>query len=113
MQKKNNRRSFLKKAAIGGLGVTAAPGLLLTPGAGRPAPPLAGTDQRPEKRTAGAHAWNGAYSGDHLSRVAFPVGAMGAGMFCVEGTGAISHMSVGHRPELFHEPAMFAAIAIK
>ena len=53
------------------------------------------------------------YSGEYLNRVAFPVGGMGAGMFCVEGTGAISHMSVRNKPDVFNEPEMFAAFAIK
>ncbi len=34
-------------------------------------------------------------------------------MFCIEGTGAISHMSVRNRPEVFNEPSMFAAISVK
>lgn len=34
-------------------------------------------------------------------------------MFCLEGTGYISHMSVWHRPEVFHEPGMFAALYVK
>ncbi|MBN2308040.1 MAG: hypothetical protein JXR94_03665, partial [Candidatus Hydrogenedentes bacterium] len=38
-------------------------------------------------------AYNGPYSGANLNRVAFPVGGIGAGMFCIEGTGAISHVS--------------------
>jgi uncharacterized protein (DUF608 family) len=59
------------------------------------------------------HAFNGSYEGAYLNRIAFPVGGMGAGMFCVEGTGAISHMSLRHRPDLFHEPCMFAAIHVK
>jgi uncharacterized protein (DUF608 family) len=59
------------------------------------------------------HLYNGLYEGNYLNRIAFPVGGMGAGMFCVEGTGAISHVSLRHRPELFHEPCMFAAIHIK
>jgi len=57
--------------------------------------------------------FNGVYEGEYMSRVAFPIGGMGAGMFCIEGSGAISHMSVRHRPLLFNEPAMFAAIHIK
>ena len=59
------------------------------------------------------HSFNGPYSGDNLQRVAFPIGGMGAGMFCLEGTGAISHMSVRNNPDMFNEPAMFAAISIK
>ncbi|MDR2146159.1 MAG: hypothetical protein LBE91_06855 [Tannerella sp.] len=58
-------------------------------------------------------AFNGAYEGEYLNRIAFPIGGMGAGMFCIEGSGAISHMSVRHKPEIFHEPCMFAAIHVK
>ena len=53
------------------------------------------------------------YKGDDLNRIAFPIGGMGAGMFCLEGTGAISHMSVRHQPNIFNEPCMFAAIKVK
>ncbi|MFH0842233.1 MAG: GH116 family glycosyl hydrolase [Bacteroidota bacterium] len=58
------------------------------------------------------HEYNGTYTGEYLNRIAFPVGGMGAGMFCIEGTGAISHMSVRNRPEVFNEPCMFAAISV-
>ncbi len=34
-------------------------------------------------------------------------------MFCMEGTGAISHVSVRNKPEIFNEPGMFAAISVK
>jgi len=59
------------------------------------------------------HSYNGSYSGEYLSRIAFPVGGIGAGMFCIEGTGAISHMSVRNRPDVFNEPCMFAALHVK
>ncbi len=59
------------------------------------------------------HAYNGSYSGEYLNRIAFPIGGIGAGMFCIEGTGTISHMSVRNRPEVFNEPCMFAAISVK
>lgn len=59
------------------------------------------------------HLYNGKYTGECLQRVAFPIGGMGAGMFCLEGTGAISHMSVHHQPEMYNEPQLFAAISIK
>ena len=61
----------------------------------------------------GGHEFNGPYYGKNLDRIAFPVGGIGAGMFCIEGTGAISHMSVRNRPEIFNEPAMFAALSVK
>jgi uncharacterized protein (DUF608 family) len=57
--------------------------------------------------------FNSAYSGENNSRVAFPIGGMGAGMFCLEGTGAIGEMSVRNSPDIFNEPAVFAAITIK
>ena len=56
--------------------------------------------------------FNGPYSGNQLNRIAFPIGGIGAGMFCLEGTGAISHMSVRHRMEFFHEPTTFATICV-
>jgi uncharacterized protein (DUF608 family) len=59
------------------------------------------------------HCYNSSYSGRYLDRIAFPVGGIGAGMFCLEGTGSISHMSVRNRPEVFNEPGMFAAISVK
>jgi uncharacterized protein (DUF608 family) len=65
------------------------------------------------QRNVSEHEYNSYYSGENLDRIAFPVGGMGAGMFCVEGTGAISHMSVRNRPEMFNEPCMFAAISVK
>ena len=58
---------------------------------------------------SGSHAYNEAYSGEHLDRVAFPIGGIGAGMVCLEGTGALSHVSVRNRMDVFHEPLCFAA----
>jgi uncharacterized protein (DUF608 family) len=58
-------------------------------------------------------AYNDSYSGPNLNRIAFPIGGIGAGMFCMEGTGAISHMSVRNRPDFYNEPYMFAAISLK
>lgn len=34
-------------------------------------------------------------------------------MICLEGNGCISHVSVRHQPEVFNEPYMFGAIAVK
>lgn len=52
-------------------------------------------------------------SGARLNRVAFPLGGMGAGMICLEGAGALSHVSLRHRPEVFHEPITFGALCVK
>lgn len=52
------------------------------------------------------------YSGDNLNHVAFPLGGIGAGMICIEGTGALSHFSVRNRPNVFNEPFMFSALSV-
>ncbi len=57
--------------------------------------------------------FNTVYTGEYLNRLAFPIGGIGAGMFCLEGTGAISHMSVRNHPDVFHEPFMMAALSLK
>jgi uncharacterized protein (DUF608 family) len=68
---------------------------------------------RDKSNTTEKRPYNDFYSGSNLNRIAFPVGGIGAGMFCLEGTGTISHMSVHNRPEIFNEPCMFAAISLK
>ncbi|MCC6580715.1 MAG: hypothetical protein IT440_09755 [Phycisphaeraceae bacterium] len=59
------------------------------------------------------HSFNGMYDGEHLNHVAMPMGGLGAGMICLEGTGAISHVSVRNKPDIFNEPQMFAAVCVK
>lgn len=59
-----------------------------------------------------AREYNKGFAGEELSHIAFPIGGLGSGMFCIEGTGAISNLSFHHYPELFHEPCTFAAIHI-
>jgi uncharacterized protein (DUF608 family) len=65
------------------------------------------------KLDSGEHKFNDYYAGKNLDRVAFPIGGLGAGMFCMEGTGAISHLSVNNKPEIYNEPFAFAAISVK
>jgi uncharacterized protein (DUF608 family) len=105
--KKDNRRTFLKKIGTG----TAAALLPI-------ASPASTTESgevthKPSKSFKAGRNYNDPYEGEYLKRVAFPIGGLGAGMFCLEGTGSISHMSVRNKPDVFHEPAMFGAIAIK
>jgi len=59
-----------------------------------------------------ARDFNGPYTGANLNRVAFPIGGLGAGMYCLEGNGAISEMSVRNRMEFFNEPSCFAAVCV-
>lgn len=107
MKKSNNRRFFLKNMAVACLGATTVPAIALAAKENDTAAPA------PEEKKAGDRRFNESYNGKYNNRIAFPVGGIGAGMFCLEGTGAISHMSVHHNPEMFYEPAMFAAISIK
>src|SRR5919107_1460724 len=108
MGTKSNRRHFIKNLGISGVAASVMPATVL-------AAEQKATDERPndEKKVAAKHTYNESYTGAYLNRVAFPIGGMGAGMFCLEGTGAISHMSIRHKPDVFNEPGLFAAIHVK
>ncbi|WP_217604433.1 GH116 family glycosyl hydrolase [Chitinophaga sp. GbtcB8] len=107
MKRPNRRRDFLKNIALGGLGAGLAP-LTLHAESHRTE-----REQTKKENPSPQRRYNSAYTGAFNNMIAFPVGGIGTGMFCMEGTGAISHMSVRHVPEIYHEPAMFAAIKIK
>ncbi len=115
MNKRQKRRSFLKSLTLGGLGVAAPATFLKASGGVKPENTAAIPVSLPPAPAAdpSARAFNASYAGTNLNRLAFPIGGLGAGMFCLEGTGAISHMSVRNSPEIFNEPSMFAAISIK
>lgn len=66
-----------------------------------------GVGQNPAERV-----YNGPYAGEHLNKIAFPLGGIGAGMICLEGTGAVSHVSVRNVMDFFNEPGMFAAVCV-
>jgi uncharacterized protein (DUF608 family) len=104
-----NRRKFLKELGIGGVTAGFMPSSLI---ANEHAANVLDSDQQ-QKQTAPKHEYNGSYTGEYLNRIAFPLGGIGAGMFCLEGTGALSHMSVRNKPDVFNEPGIFAAISIK
>ena len=101
------RRDFLKLSAttVGALG---AAGVGATQAAQAES---AGSSK--SSRTRAKLKYSGVYSGERLNRVAFPMGGLGAGMICLEGTGALSHFSLRHKPEVFNEPTTFAAICVK
>jgi len=48
-----------------------------------------------------------------LDRIAFPLGGIGAGMVSLEGTGALSQVSLRHKPDVYNEPQVFAALHVK
>ncbi|MDY7107935.1 MAG: GH116 family glycosyl hydrolase [Planctomycetota bacterium] len=74
---------------------------------------LAGRAAAADQLPPGAHDYNGPYTGEHLNRIAFPLGGIGAGMIALEGTGAISHVSVRNEMEFFNEPFTLAALCIR
>lgn len=70
------------------------------------------TEVHPGMNTS-TRPYNGPYRDAYLNRLAFPLGGIGAGMVCLEGTGAISHVSLRHHPDVYHEPAVFSALWVK
>ncbi len=101
------RREFLKLSAatVGALGASSGGALAAqSSGASR---------REPRPRRNGKGKYNSEYTGESLSRVAFPLGGIGAGMICLEGTGALSHFSLRNHPDVFNEPVTFAALCVK
>ena len=112
MKEENNRRSFIKKITIGSLGTAITPTAFLA--AKNVEHNIDEEKSIPQNyKDAGKRKYNETYKGEYLNRLAFPIGGIGAGMFCLEGTGALSHMSIRNRPEIYNEPSMFAAIEVK
>src|SRR5581483_6296115 len=75
------RRDFLKLSAAGVGGLAA-----VSPGDALAAQTQAGA------KVSGrvGRNFNSCYEGEYLNQVAFPLGGIGAGMICLEGTGALS-----------------------
>lgn len=111
MAKRTKRRTFIRDLGAGGIGAGIGSGFL--PGEKSAAAERQSSNKAGYEIPAPKRQYNGIYQGAYLDRIAFPVGGIGAGMFCFEGTGAISHMSIRHAPELFNSPVMFAAVSIK
>jgi len=98
------RRDFIRRsaAAVGTLGVNATGSGAAVRG-----------EQRRVAGNSSRRKYNAPYAGERLNRIAFPMGGIGAGMICLEGTGALSHVSLRNRPEVFNEPLVFAAVCVK
>jgi uncharacterized protein (DUF608 family) len=54
--------------------------------------------------------YNDAYAGERLEHVAFPLGGIGAGMICLDGSGSLSHFSLRNQPDLLNQPCVFSAV---
>lgn len=113
MKEENKRRSFLKKLAIGSLGTAITPSVFLSAKNVKEYDSHAEEDFKQNSNNTAKRKYSTTYKGEYLNRLAFPIGGIGAGMFCLEGTGAFSHMSIRNRPEIYNEPSLFAAIEVK
>jgi len=56
--------------------------------------------------------YNGLYDDGRQERIVYPLGGIGAGMIGLEGTGALSHVSLRGKPELQHDPLMFSTVTV-
>ncbi|HTE27702.1 GH116 family glycosyl hydrolase [Flavitalea sp.] len=109
--KNKSRRKFIKHLGLGGLAAGISPVTMLTPVEAKNLKEESVLNHHFE--STAKHVYNDSYTGQYLNRIAFPVGGLGAGMFCVEGAGAISHMSIRNKPEVFNEPGLFGALYVK
>ena len=115
----NSRRDFFKRTAsvgtlsvLGALGVEMQAQPLLS--ADRDAPDIPPLDlANTTDRGTTVLEFPRQYADATLSRVAFPMGGIGAGMLCLEGSGALSHVSLRHHPDVFNEPAVYAALTVR
>ena len=57
--------------------------------------------------------FSGVYEGAYRDQIAFPLGGLGAGMICLEGSGALSRFSLRHRLEADADHQVFAAISVR
>ncbi len=108
MQHKTGRRSFLKQIGVTGTAAIIPANVLHSESNSNKETSAEETNDIKSKR-----GYNSEYKNEYLSRVAFPMGGIGAGMICMEGTGALSHVSIKNRPDIFNEPPIFAAIVVK
>ncbi len=102
------RRSFVKETAAGAALAAAVYSTSSIQGC-----KSSSSRKNSTKGNASQRNYNDTYTGQFLNRVAFPLGGIGAGMICLEGTGALSHFSQRNKPDIFNEPLTFSAICIK
>ena len=111
MKNKPGRRVFLKTLGLGGAAAFLPKHALSIAESAEQSSPA--EEAATGAAIPGKRKYNSAYTGRYLDRVAFPIGGLGAGMFCLEGSGAISQISTQNQPDVFNDPGMFAAIYVK
>src|SRR2546423_1749312 len=110
-KKDSGRRDFLKSVSVGST-MAFIPLNILNIADTKPEPAQEAAVLSKKSATE-KRKYNTPYTGEFLNRIAFPIGGLGAGMFCLEGTGVVSQVSVRNQPDMFNDPGMFAAISIK
>lgn len=53
------------------------------------------------------------FTDKNLSHIAFPLGGVGAGMFCLQGNGMLGNFSLRNEPDINNEPNVFSALCVK
>ncbi len=56
--------------------------------------------------------YNGTYENGRHERIVYPLGGIGAGMLGLEGTGALSHVSLRGKPDLHNQPLLFSTVTV-
>lgn len=64
------------------------------------------------KRRLNRTARTTVFRGENLNHIAFPLGGIGAGMICLEGTGSLAFPSFRNRPNLNQYSPVFAALHV-
>jgi uncharacterized protein (DUF608 family) len=79
--------------------------------------PARGSNKRPARSERASGDFQASavhpFASPFTDRIAFPLGGIGAGMLCIEGSGALTNVAIRHEPEIGSEAPLFAAIAIK
>jgi len=58
-------------------------------------------------------AYNSAYEKENTAYIGFPLGGIGAGNYCISGTGMPQGFSLRNAPNMFHNPNVFSAVSVK
>ncbi|MCL1793238.1 MAG: non-lysosomal glucosylceramidase [Oscillospiraceae bacterium] len=57
--------------------------------------------------------FNGIYQNENTAYINFPLGGIGAGNYCISGTGMLGSFSLRNSPNIFFDPNIFSALAVK